>query len=662
MKSYGQEFRIQIDHAAGKKVAEMIVKEIKRSQDENSTVYDAAKRYENQYNQITRWDEQNQVCNSPWLGAADYFIPLTEWTVDAIHARVIRILFSQEPYMEAHGVESEDVEKEQNATDFADQILREKVRILEASRFFFKQALKIPFAVAKYDWQQDFDTLMRKGMVNKFVNPADGAEEYIFPDDPDAGMTMLQLMANGWVEGGQEEKLYREDVEINNGPVFRYLKFEDYAWSHTARKDERPYWEADRFYLTLNELRQKAKQGLFDQEAVDAIYQEMDLAGKTGYEQAIATRQEPICLWTWFGKLPINEAGEVDFESPDTVEMECKCIVGEKNKELLMGQFWEYQRKPHPNRVYLRLSFDDTENFEGRSLCAKLLKTQQYMNQIYNTIMNNAMLSMNKVFTRRRTLQGEEWETPEVYPGAMWDVDQQGDIQVLDLGEVKAISLEIQNSLMSFAERISNISQIQTGNPDDRNKTATEITSVISEGNIGMDKFVQACHAVLQDVCKWTLDYYHDRMPDGVERKLRGDDGQVIAPTTDNQQMYVERGADFYWNEDDIFGQFDFVWRGNALNSDEQYKIAVANDLMERYMPQPMVTGSLIATWEILKRGLLARGVKDWEKILPPRQAIIQEMQAIAQQQAVNRADAVKNRIVDERNANAPAIPANQQG
>ena len=86
--------------------------------------------------------------------------------------------------------------------------------------------------------------------------------------------------------------------------------------------------------------------------------------------------------------------------------------------------------------------------------------------------------------------------------------------------------------------------------------------------------------------------------------------------------LYREKGVQPYWEKDDLAGNFDFTWRGTSLNSSKEYQLTVANDMMDRYLPQPIVAGNMLATWEILKRGLEARGVKDWDKILPPREAI----------------------------------------
>jgi len=40
----------------------------------------------------------------------------------------------------------------------------------------------------------------------------------------------------------------------------------------------------------------------------------------------------------------------------------------------------------------------------------------------------------------------------------------------------------------------------------------------------------------------------------------------------------------------------------------------------------------MLATWEILKNVITSRGEQDWQKYLPPREAIVQEMQAMQQQ------------------------------
>jgi hypothetical protein len=64
----------------------------------------------------------------------------------------------------------------------------------------------------------------------------------------------------------------------------------------------------------------------------------------------------------------------------------------------------------------------------------------------------------------------------------------------------------------------------------------------------------------------------------------------------------------------------------------------VDNDLMNMYIPQPMISGNLLAVWTIMKKGLIDRGVKNWEEILPKKENIIAEMQRMAQEAQMRKA------------------------
>ena len=130
-----KEYKIKVDTKTGKQIAQVICAEIKRSFGENKKFYTLAERCKNQLNQVTKWMQTGRECDSPWPGAADYFIPLTEWIIDAVYARVMSILFSQEPYMQARGEESADVDKAAGVTDFVDMVFREKIRLYENSGY-----------------------------------------------------------------------------------------------------------------------------------------------------------------------------------------------------------------------------------------------------------------------------------------------------------------------------------------------------------------------------------------------------------------------------------------------------------------------------------------------------------------------------------------------
>jgi hypothetical protein len=562
------------------------------------------------------------------------------------------ILFSQEPYMTARGVEASDIDKAPEVTTFVDTIFREVVELRQNIQFFFKQMVKLPKAILKYEWEHKVEPLMMKEEAQVFINQEMGVEDYLLPDDPEAETKMAELTANGYLPTGEtKEVMVKADKEIYNAPRLKYIRAEDYVYAPTVKRGEKPYWEGDRIWYTWNDIKIYEQRKIFLTDATEKLQQFVNsyVGDSTGSVKDIAQRGILFECFHWYGRLPLDKEGKINFDDMDAIEQEVHAIVAYKEgnkdiKELLYLSHWEYERIPDKDRVYLSGEFEETEDWLGRSMPMKLRKTQALLNNFYNNLINNAYLAMMKMLWKKRTLVGEGTEEIEVYPGAIVDIDQQGDIGVLDLGDVKALSIGIEKDLLAFAEKISNISDWNLGARSTQGKpTATEFAGVIKEGNIGMDKFIQNCHEILRKICKWTVGYYYERMPEGLERRIQGEQGEVIFPTEQNMPIFRQRGIQPYWNKDAIAGQFDFTWNGTSLNANQQWNIIVANDLMDKYLPVPMVGGNMLATWEILRKGLIARGIKDWQTILPPRQAIQQEMQRMAQEdQARKQAQAAQ--------------------
>src|SRR3990167_2625726 len=455
--------KINVSAEQAKQIAQIVVHEIKTSFDSasNKKVYDKAHRCEKQYNQITKWMELGKVCDKPWAGAADYFVALSEWIVDAIFALLMSILFSQEPYMKARGMDAESVAKQESATDFVDITFRDKVHLYENTNFFFKQMIKLPIAVLKYDWVEDYDGKIQQEQAQTFINP-EGNSEYVLPDDPEAMSKVAQFIANGYQSGEPQAVWTVQDVEIYSGPKIQYINIDDYAWAPDTKRGAKPYWEADRCWFTLNDMMLKVRQEKFDPEAVKRI-RTTNLTGFSGNDAIIKERETPVECFHWYGRLPFNQNNEVDFNNPETIEQEVYCLVAYKEEELLQIMHWMYSRYPKDDRVYIRGMFEETTNFEGRSMLEKLYKTQQELNDFHNTLMNNAWIAMQKIFVKRKTLQGDNYERPKVFPGAMWEEEQPGDLRVLEVGDVKQIGFELENLLLGFGEKISNVSNWNLG-------------------------------------------------------------------------------------------------------------------------------------------------------------------------------------------------------
>ena len=647
MNPYKQENMIQVDMPQRKIIAEVICREISDSMRENGRIYERARRNERLYSQVTRWQAEGKVPTDPWYGAADYFVPLVEWVVDAVWGRAIKALFNKRPYMQATGVEASDSEKESGVTDFTDQVLCERVEIYSNFKFYIKQKIKLPFAVLKYCWVTEGDRKFEKANAITMMNPQTQEVQQVLESDMEQA---AQMVAAGMAPQGQEEVIIEKPIEVYDDARLQYIAFEDYVWHHSAKRGYKPYWEGDRFWLTINEMTSNAA---YDRDVVDKLRKNTVTNEMSISQAAVATRSKQFECFHWYGRLPLNKTLMVDFQDPEAIEHEVHCEVSYKEQELLSIEVWPYARIPKKDRVYIRGEFEETERFDGRSLVDKLYQTQKELNTFHNNIMNNAMLSMMKIFKKRRSLQGVEWNRPQIRPGIMLEVDMPTDLEVLEVGDVKAIAWELEQSLINFAERISNISVYQTGTArQGGGKTKGEVDRTVYEGNIGIDKFIESCYLDMKKIWQWTVDYYYHNMPEGLERRIRGENSQLIFPTQKNMGMFEQQGILPYWQQDDLAGQFDFKWENTSLNSSEAYQIQVANDLMERYLPQPMVSGSMLSTWDILRRGLMARKITDWQNILPPKEAIIKEMELMDQQAQIKSrgaSDQAKDSNVKEK-------------
>ena len=631
--------KIKVSREVGKQIAQIICKEIKTSIAENAKIYDRAKRNEQMYAQMTKWDVKGMECDVPWEGASNYFIGLVEWTVDAVWARLMNILFGQPEYMVARGVESTDIDKEDAVTDFTRMTLKEKVKLYENSNFFFKQLLKLPFAVLKFCWVQEYDRQIIKEQGIVFQD-AEGNEEHILQSDPNLQIRQTELLLNGYKPVGQQDYWVSQDIELANGPQLKYINLSDYVWQPKAKKGIRPYWEGDRFWLTINEMQNKVNAEQFIKESVDIIKTMRRDGSKQGIDAIISEREDPLECFHWYGRLPFNKDNQIDFQDTDAIEQEVYCVIAYEREELLEIDHWYYTRKPWPDRVYIRECFEETEDFSGRCIADKLFKTQQELNDLHKTLMDNAWLAMQKIFVKKRSLTGEDWEEPEIYPGAFLEVDQAGDIEVLNVGDIKAIGIELETILLGYAERLSNITNWNLGTTKQQGgkATATEFMGVMQEGNIGREPFLQRCYNVLKKICQWNYSYYYERMPEGLERKILGENGEPLFPTQQNMPLYAQRGINPTWRQEDIAGQFDYEWLGTSQNENRQWNLLVANDLMDRYLPQPMVGQNMLATWEILREGLISRGKRELvDKILPKKTAILAEMKNQQMQSELNQ-------------------------
>lgn len=635
-------------------VAQLLCKEIKAQIGNNSEAYAQFKTCEYEYLGWSKYRRSGQKKSKPWAGACDFWASLIEWSTCAVAARVDSILFSVEPTMTALATDAENVDRAPAITDFVDMVMREIVELRKNIQLYIKQKIKQPLAILAYEWVYQPDTVreVNVGTVQPDFSITLETGENIKLDDLPAEVQEDIKLGN--IAPGQTADWWVEkDKIVINQPRLRYISPLDYVWTNGTRKFNKPYTEGYRYWQTFNEIKLKSNNEEYDLTEDNWAKLNTTLTAKgsgTGVtEKALAERSHQFECFKVYTRLPFNKQDMVDFSDKEALEQEVIAEVVLNEEVMLKITKWFYLRNPDTQRVFIYGWYEEKDTmtgnpFVGRSLTEKLEEINLLINKEMQQIVDNADIAMMKMFTIKRQMNSEDFEEPEVFPGAFFEVDNAGDIQALTVGDVKQIGFQIMDSMMSFAARLSNISPLNTSDRMEGSKPlATEIVNILKEGEIGREGIIQSCFEDVRTIYKWTVDYYYQFMPDRLQRRIRKNEtGLDFYPVpardkfpegTEGDEAYKAAMDKYekekFYSKDMLcgVGKWDFKWNGTQLSGDREWKINTADYLASVLMKFPMVASNPMAVWELLRDILMARGKRDWQKYLPAREKIEKEVQ-----------------------------------
>ena len=165
---------------------------------------------------------------------------------------------------------------------------------------------------------------------------------------------------------------------------------------------------------------------------------------------------------------------------------------------------------------------------------------------------------------------------------------------------------------------------------------------------MGREGIIQSCHEDLRTLYKMTVDYYFQFMPEGLERRIRGNNSELIFPEMPKREDFAtneeyddaleQAEKQKFYNRDMLIGigKWDFKWNGTQLSGDRETQIQLSDQLAALLPKFPQLV-SLTNIWELLRDILIARGKKDWQKYIIPKEKV-QLAEQQAQEQAANSA------------------------
>jgi len=197
-----------------------------------------------------------------------------------------------------------------------------------------------------------------------------------------------------------------------------------------------------------------------------------------------------------------------------------------------------------------------------------------------------------------------------VSPGNMIPVeDPNRDVNFPNLGNRTAFTTQEEAALFSVISRMTGISDLQLGvlGAQGAARTATGARAVVNESNANLNIFLRRLNRGFKKALKYTFHMLQDKMPDGMEFRLIGTDGN----------QYFRRVQ----SREELKGMFDFDIEPNSSNSNNQVRIDRANQIFQ-ITQNPILLQLGISTasnvFEAAKNALKSFEIRDWSRYITP--------------------------------------------
>jgi hypothetical protein len=157
--------------------------------------------------------------------------------------------------------------------------------------------------------------------------------------------------------------------------------------------------------------------------------------------------------------------------------------------------------------------------------------------------------------------------------------------------------------LVQFIEKQTGISAPQMGNPFPTRKTATEVKTVMSEGNIKHEDRIVTFQDVFSELLKDTFNLYRQNAPEGREgRIIEGD-----------QARYVKLFSAF-----DNIPDYDFIIMGTMTTGNKAIEREDSMGLYTISQQSPIFQNYPVGQLEMLKELFTTFGKRNLQRFLPP--------------------------------------------
>ena len=449
---------------------------------------------------LKRYEQDAPKVTFPWDGAHNVYLPLLAITIDNLEPRLVAGLTGRDPAVSFGDNLSEADEVIQN---WYNDELRDVVKVKSIAMTFIHTLLKEGtwFGVPEYDYDEK-------------------------------EMTDFEYDEQGQVVIGEDgEPVLRSEIEtIFEGGVVNTVPFSDvYCADDLGTMAE---WEkADKIIKirpTYAELMQNKKNYINIGSWLLSAKSQRKLKDKTP-DQIVAgvdiTGKETIdCIECHisFPTVNLKEEDVDESEQTDFTEERIVATIATRTKTIIKFAIQSDLNMNNESLIKRGRLFPEEGRSFGTCMYGKMKAIQDGASDMFSQLMNIAVICMMPwyFYEEGSGVQGKQ----DIYPGA--------GVKVSDINKVKFAEYRINprdyidflNIWFQLWERVGGIADPQIGKPSDKAKTATEIMTVVEEGNIKHNYQSLTCKEEFLQVLRTLYDLYYQYMPYDKTIEVKGEE------------------------------------------------------------------------------------------------------------------------------------------
>lgn len=564
---------------------------------------------ERQQEYLSDWDEfLVSSDNGAFEGSSSLHMPMPFIVAKTLHARFLQALLGIDPPFTLRPRRSDSVERSTMVQELMEYAIKDWSNNQEGSHEVLDdwvwQWITTGCGILKLRWDVQFTRFIDVEQRQVAKPPKSQVDEQ--------GNEVLVPQFK------MEEKEVAKTIKKFEGPVFECIDNDDFLMVKGEGNPQRADSCIHRSFLTASQLWTFVDREVFNKDAVTTVIERgKDTMGgaDTGaikFQQAFNSGASQVDSESQLDRYEILECYTSMDVDGSGINSEVVVWVHKRSREILRATYLNRINKTGM-RPFFKIDFYRRKGQEyGIGIIEILHPLSIEMDAMHNMRIDFGLLSAMP-FGFYRPTSTLVPETIELSPGALIPLDNpQTDVYFPNLGNRSAFGAQEEAALQQTVERLTGISDLNLGviGAQGATRTSTGVRALLGEQNANLDVHLRRLNAGWKKALTYLLHMLQQRLPDGFEFRLLGDDG-------DNYFAYIK-------NRDDIQGDFDFEVSPNSSTSNQQILLENAQQIMQLTANPLDIQLGIInpdTRYEALRNYLCALGVKDYGKFIktPPQ-------------------------------------------